>query len=194
MVGKPPKFNVNINKRILILMIGFLGFGSYMTPQASAQDALIANAVVPVSSNEKLHALSLTRFHFITLKQVHSALFTEGEQKGALSQLEARLLNAALNSFLTSSERENMLLQALREDKAVRLEFSVPEVQEGYDMVVHPTKPLLYQLKPIVKNVRTVIEVKPLLDQPVAFQIELKKGSESHLYHVDWSGNISRQS
>ena len=136
-----------------------------------AQEPLAANSVSLVSGEDKLQALASTRFHFITLKQFHSSLFSSAQKKGELTELEAGLLNAGLNVFLTSAERETMLLEALRENRSVRINLPVSKNEEVCD-----------------------IEVKPLLDKPIAFQIILNQDGKEHLYRVDWSGNMATES
>lgn len=174
---------------LLIIIVVF----SFFIRRSFAQESIISNSLTLSSPEEKLHALTLTRFHFITLKQFHSALFSiEGDQD-PLSDSEAYILNTALNAFLTSSGRETMLLEALRRNKAIQLRFSVPETAAGaYQVIMHPTKPLLYRLKPASTSVPATIKIKPLLDKPIAFQISIQKGNERHAYNVDWSGKISR--
>lgn len=130
-----------------------------------AQDSLAASPVPLTSSEDKLQALASTRFHFITLKQFHSTLFSSVKEEAKLTDVEASLLNAGLNVFLTSSDRETVLLNALRENKSVQIKLSVSE-----------------------------LEVKPLLDKPIAFQIMLKKDGEEHFYSVDWSGHVATES
>ena len=135
---------------------------SLMSNPAYSQEQLVPNSVPLISPEEKLQALASTRFHFITLKQFHSALFRFVDEHINLTNFEAALLNAGLNEFLASSEREMMLLDALRENKSIRIEPSA----------------------------ETAVEVKPLLDRPIAFQITLTENGERHFYDVDWSGNV----
>ena len=78
--------------------------------------------------------------------------------------------------------------------KAIRLRFSVPEQGKDYEMISNPDKPLLFQLKPVIREVPATVEIRPVLDQPIAFKITLKKGDERHLYQVDWAGNITSAS
>ena len=175
----------------------FLVWVVYGVPASFAQENLIPSSITQPSSKEALHALALTRFHFITLKQFHSALFSF--EKPTLSEPDAYLLNTALNTFLTSAGRETMLLEALRTNKAIQLRLSLKEHatdasgEETYQMISHPTKPLLYRLEPAVRSTPALIELKPLLDQPAAFQITMTKGNECCRYEVDWSGKITRQ-
>ena len=158
-----------------------------------AQDSLVATSIATPASEEKLHALSLTRFHFMTLKQFHSSLFAASDSDHSISDQEARMLNTALNAFLTSAQRETLLLEALRQNKAIRLRFPVQEEQEGvYEMDEHPTKELVVHLRPVVRSVSIVIEIRPLLDRPIAFQVSLVKGDTRRLYDVDWSGRMTR--
>lgn len=175
-----------------ILVFTILAVISFVS-WAFAQESLISTSLPEPSSKEKLHALSLTRFHFITLKQFHSSLFSSPATDTSISDEEARILNAALNAFLTSPERETLLLEALRQNKSIRLRFSLREEERGaYEIEEHPTKELLFQLKPVVRSVPAVIDIKPLLDRPVAFHVSLTKGNDTCLYEVDWSGKISR--
>ena len=193
MVGRLPNFTVKKN-RILGFWVVVIAVGLVFTPTAFTQESIIVNSISTVPPSEKVHALELTRFHFITLKQFHSGLFSAGEDKNSISESQAQILNAALNSFLTSPEREALLLGALREDKAIRLRFAVPEQGEDYEMISNPDKPLLFQLKPVIREVPATVEIRPVLDQPIAFKITLKKGNERHLYQVDWAGNITNAS
>lgn len=185
---------MKIQKFITILLIWILFTGQNFAPSASTQDDFGQISLSIPSPQEKLHALALTRFHFITLKQFHSALFSSSGEGGKLvSESQAQILNAGLNAFLTSSKRETMLLDALRQNKSVQLRFSVPEiVEDAYEVIDHPTKPLLYRLEPVKRLVPTTVEIKPFLDKPIAFEITLQKGSERHHYEVDWAGRIAR--
>ena len=113
---------------ILFIALTFLG----LLPQASAQETIaLSNSVVNVSAQDKLQALESTRFHFIALKQVYVSLFPAPERKislpdeVSLPDFEAKLLNAALNAFLNSKDRETTLLDALRQNKAIQLKFSI---------------------------------------------------------------------
>ncbi|MBI4368091.1 MAG: hypothetical protein HY588_01715 [Candidatus Omnitrophica bacterium] len=179
---------------VAILILILIAVSAHFVRGAFAQEALLSSPLAAPSSDTQLHALSSTRFHFITLKQFHAALFTPGGHDQPLSGSEVQILNAGLNTFLTSPGREELLLEALRQDKAVRLQFSVPEAEEDYEMTNHPTKPLAYRLEPKIRQVPTSIEIRPLLDQPAAFQIVLAKGDARYAYSVDWAGNISRLS
>ena len=182
----------NLN-RITLLLVTLISLVSFAVSPAFAQESIISASFPTPSPKEKLQALQSTRFHFITLKQFHTALFSFGEDQNTLSNSEAEILNAGLNAFLSSSGRETALLEALRQNKAIQLRFSVSQKEEGtYDVIDDPNKPLLYQLKPALKSVPATIEVKPLLDRPVAFQITLRKGNEHYSYYVDWAGKISR--
>ena len=146
----------------------------------------------PASSKEKLQALQLTRFHFITLKQFHAALFTFGGEQNAPSNSEAEILNAGLNAFLSSPGRETALLEALRQNKAIHLLFSIPKAEEGsYGVARDPNRSIAYRLEPVVRRVPASVEIRPLLDRPVAFQITIKKGNEHYSYYVDWAGKIT---
>lgn len=177
---------------IAVVLILLIILGAHFVKHAFAQEAVLPNAFQVRSPEEKLHALALTRFHFITLKQFHSALFSFSEDRKVLRETEAQVLNAGLNAFLTKPGRENLLLEALRQNKSVQLKFFIPRVGTDYEMVPHPTKPLLYRLEPIQKGVPAVVEIKPLLDQPIAFKITLKRGEERFSYDVDWAGHITR--
>ena len=177
---------------IWVLIFTILAVISFVS-WAFAQDSLISTSLPGASSEEKLHALSLTRFHFITLKQFHSSLFSDAAAERSISNEEARILNTALDAFLTSAGRETLLLEALRQNKSIRLRFSVQEEENGvYEMETDPTKELVFHLTPLVRSVPIVIEIKPLLDRPVAFQVSLVKGNEKRLYEVDWSGKMMR--
>jgi hypothetical protein len=66
----------------------------------------------------------------------------------------------------------------------VRLKFSIPEKQAVLRLP-------FYEEEPPARPVPASIEIKPLLDRPVAFQIALEKENERHLYDVDWSGKIA---
>ena len=190
-VGRLPNFMKTLT-RLTVLFVTLVSLVGFAVPTGFAQESIIsASFPTPSSPKEKLHALQSTRFHFITLKQFHSALFSFGENQNTLSNSEAEILNAGLNAFLSSPRREIALLEALRQNKAIQLKFSVSQQEEAYDIVDNPNKPLLYQLKPLLKSVPASIEVRPLLDRPVAFQITLKKGNEHYSYYVDWAGKIT---
>ena len=176
---------------VIFTVLAVISFVSW----AFAQDGLISTSLPGASSEEKLHALSLTRFHFITLKQFHSSLFSETVAENSISDEEARILNTALNAFLTSAERETLLLEALRQNKSIRLRFSVREEENGvYGMETDSTKELVFHLTPVVRSVPIVIEIKPLLDRPVAFQVSIVKENTRRTYQVDWSGKMMRVS
>ena len=192
---------MNSNKKTAFALLTILTLGSFFTPVAFSQDGLVGSGLASgsfsISMNtpsvsspqEKLHALESTRFHFITLKQFHSGLFTDnGDHK--ISDPDARVLNAAINAFLTQSGRETMLLDALRQNIPVRLRFNIPQKTDEYQIIDNPDMPLAYQLEPVVRSIPATIEIKPLLDKPLAFQITLKKGNERYVYDVDWSGRV----
>lgn len=150
------------------------------------------NVIQPASATDRLQALSTTRFHFMTLKQFQTSLFTRGEAEQSISKAEARLLNVGLNAFLISAKREELLLAALRQNKAVRIRFRVPEqAGNGYQVVNHPTKKLTYRLKPVVMQSEAVIEIRPLFNGSIAFQVTLEKGDERFEYDINWAGWIS---
>lgn len=183
---------MKLRNYILITLFTLVALTSFIS-WVFAQDAFVTTSIAKPASGEKLHALSLTRFHFITLKQFHSELFSDAGTENSISDEEARMLNAALNAFLTSAERETLLLEALRQNKAIRLRFSVREEQEGvYEMETHPTKDLVVHLKPVVRSVPIVIEIRPLLDRPVAFQVSVVRDRTRRMYEVDWSGKMSQ--
>lgn len=191
MVGKLPNSVMNSNKKTAFALLTILTFGSFFTPIAFSQDnfAISMNAPSVSSPQDKLQALESTRFHFITLKQFHSGLFTNnGEHK--ISDLDAHVLNAAINAFLTKTGREALLLDALRQNLSIRLRFNIPQKTDEYQIIDNPDKPLAYQLEPVVRSVPATIEIKPLLDKPLAFQITLKKGNERYVYDIDWSGRL----
>ncbi len=179
-------------KHLTVLLVAVVSLVGFAIPTGFTQESIISASFPAPSPKEKLHALQLTRFHFITLKQFHSALFSFGDDQSTLTNSEAEILNAGLNAFLSSPGRETALLEAMRKNKAIQLKFSVSQQEEAYDIVDNPDKPLLYQLKPLLKSVPASIEVRPLLDRPVAFQITLKKGNERYSYYVDWAGKITR--
>lgn len=181
---------VKLLSRILILPVVITVLGLLHDPASFAQDNIVSSSFPVSSAKEKLHALALTRFHFITLKQFHSALFSFGAEQHSLSDSEARILNAGLNAFLASPDRETALLEALRQNKAIQLRFSVPEQGKAYQVMNHPTKPLAYRLEPMTSLTPASIDIQPLLDEPIAFQIVLHKGTERYRYHVDWSGKV----
>lgn len=178
-------------KGISILLVAVLVLSLPGTPSGFAQESVFSNSLANPSSKEKLHALALTRFHFITLKQFHSGLFSLSGDSNSLPNSEAQILNTGLNAFLNSPERETMLLDALRHNKAVELRFSIPSEDKAYQVLDHPTKPLLYRLKPMVQSVPASIEIKPLLDKPIAFQITLEKNNRRSQYEVDWAGGLA---
>ncbi|MBI4358027.1 MAG: hypothetical protein HY584_01885 [Candidatus Omnitrophica bacterium] len=185
---------VNFRDRITILLAFTFLASSLAGPQGFAQENLVTSSLASpsVSAKEKLHALALTRFHFITLKHFHSALFSPGREHNSVSEPEAYILNAALNHFLTSPGRETMLLDALRNNKAVRLEFFIPKEEKEYEMIRYRDKAVLYRLEPTtrIRKIPATIEVRPLLDKPIAFQITLRKDHQRFIYDVDWSGKI----
>ncbi len=190
-------------KKTAFALLTILISSLFITPVAFSQDGLISTGLAsgsfaistaPVtSSQDKIQALESTRFHFITLKQFHSALFTSVTTSSGnkISESQAQILNAELNSFLTQAGRETLLLEALRQNRSVRLRFNIPEKTNEYQIVDNPDKPMAYQFKPVVNSVPATIEIKPLLDKPVAFEITLKKGSEQYVFDVDWSGRIT---
>lgn len=142
------------------------------------------------SADEELHALSLTRFHFLTLKELQADLFST-KQHQLIPSFDARIINTGLDQFLMSPSREITLLEALRQNKAVRLQFSIPYAKPGeYHMVDHPYKKQLYRFEPLVESISVAIEIQPILDEPIAFHITLTNGSEVHSYKVDWTGKI----
>ncbi len=101
-------------------------------------------------------------------------------------------MNTGLNAFLLSPDREKLMLEALRQNKAVRFRFSVAEQPgNGYQVLNHPTKKLVYRLKPVVTYSTAVIEIRPLFDGPIAFRITLEKRNERAEYEVNWAGWIS---
>lgn len=189
-------------KKTAFALLTILISSLFLTPVAFSQDSLITSGLAsgsfaistsPVtSSQDKIQALESTRFHFITLKQFHSSLFTAvaTSPENKISESQAQILNAALNSFLTQAGRETLLLEALRQNRSVRLQFNVPQQTNEYQIIDNPDKPLAYQFKPVINSVPATIEIKPILDKPVAFQITLKKGSERYVFDVDWSGRI----
>lgn len=181
-----------IRTYLWILIFTVLALTSFIS-WVFAQDTLVSSSLASPSSKEKLHALSLTRFHFITLKQFHSSLFSSTVSEHSISDQEARILNTALNHFLTFSERETLLLEALRQNKSIRLKFSIQEEDPtAFEMESDSTKELLFHLEPVIKSIPTVIDIKPLLDGPVAFQVSLVKGNVRRFYEVDWSGKTNR--
>ena len=185
---------MKLRNYITVLTVRILALGPLGLPASFAQEPLMSSSLSTPSSDEKLHALTLTRFHFITLKQFHSALFSQGVDQNFISNSEAEMLNTALNAFLTSAGRETTLLEALRQNKAIKLRFSILEEENTYEIETHPTKPLLYHLEPVTRRIPVVIEIRPLLDSPMAFQITLENGNEHCLYNVDWAGKIDRAS
>ncbi|GEM_PF-3349026 len=191
------EFNMNSNKHLAFALLTIFSFGSFLSPVAFSQDSLTSSFSISVnapsvsSPQDKLHALESTRFHFITLKQFHSSLFTNDKASDhKISDMDARLLNGALNTFLTRAGRETLLLEALRQNRSVRLKFNIPQKTEEYKIIDNPDKPLAYRLEPVVRSVPATIEIKPLLDKPVAFEITVKKGKERYLYDINWSGKI----
>ncbi len=191
-------------KKTAFALLTILVLSLFATPVAFSQDNFITsglasgsfsitNSSAVTSPQDKIQALESTRFHFITLKQFHSSLFTSVTTSSGnkISESQAQILNAALNSFLTQAGRETLLLEALRQNRSVRLRFNVPQKTNEYQMIDNPDKPLAYQFKPVISSVPATIEIKPLLDKPVAFEITLKKGSERYVFDVDWSGRIT---
>ena len=176
----------------------FLMLGQVLPGQAYAQEGFSISAPAPAINNltnpmnfspeEKLHAFSLTRFHFTTLKQFHSNLFGRGEAEHVMSKREAGLLNTGIQTFLLEAHREIYLLKALRENKAVRVNFSRPQQAQ---VLVEPGNKEVYQLKPTVTHAPATIEIRPLLDGPIAFQITLEEGHDRYVYDVNWAGWVS---
>ena len=162
---------MRLKKPLLISVVATLAWGILFSASLYAQEGLRANSAALVSPEDKLQALASTRFHFITLKQFHSGLFSSAEQGKGLSETDASLLNVGLNVFLTSADRETALLDALRRNEAVQIKFPVSDNENA-----------------------SMVEVKPLLDKPIAFQITLTKNGEEHLYSVDWSGHVTSES
>lgn len=180
-------------KKIILVFVGiFVVISSLVLPSVFSQTDLGSVSLSVPSVKDKVHALELTRFHFITLKQFHSGLFSLNEDKKTLSDSEAQILNAGLNAFLNSVGRETMLLEALRQDRAVQLRFQVPQSENTYKMIDHPTKPLVYHLESANRSLAAAVEIKPFLDKPVAFEITLRQGKGKHRYQVDWAGQIAR--
>ena len=167
--------------------------GSPVLNQGFAQQQLdlTSGSFTTQNPEEKLHAVSLTRFHFSSLKTFQSELFDYVESQKKLANGDASLLNSALDAFLTSASRENLLLTALRERKAVQLKFVLRKKSETARMVQHPRKELLYRFQPMVEEVPVVIEIRPLLDGPRAFEIDVSKGKEHRRINVDWAGQIA---
>lgn len=128
------------------------------------------------SPNEKLYAMDATRFHLGSLKQFYTVLYSFDQYKGFFTELDARILNMGLNAFLTSQDREELLLKALRTNQSVRLRFKVPERKARLD--------------PTVKDVPVTIEIQPLLDGPSAFRITMEKETAKVAYDLDWAGHV----
>jgi hypothetical protein len=193
--------------KILVVMVVMLSM--IQSPAMAAQvidlgTSNLAGAASP--ANNQVHALELTRFHFITLKQFHSGLFGgEAEfkavaapsapkqvvlEKTQIKLQDAQLLNKGLNAFLASGDRADVLLGALRENKAIQLKFSISRKTGETEMVTHPRKTLLYRIQPVVTKVPVTIKLRPMLDGPIAFEISLALDGNERFYHVDWAGNI----
>ena len=174
----------------ILVLVGAWILNPSVLSTGLAKEAVPQAAFTASSPNDKLYALDITRFHFLSLKQFHSVLFSFNDYRGFFNETQVRLLNAGLNAFLNSTDRENLMLEALRSNKAVQLRFSIPEKGPGYEVLDHPTKPLLYRLEEEAKNVPVAVEILPLLDGPIAFQISVEKGKERLIYDVDWTGKI----
>jgi hypothetical protein len=178
-------------KLVTFLLVVALLTAGFSLPGGWAAEAFSAPSLTASSPTNQLYALDITRFHFMSLKHFHSILFSSNQYRGFFTEPDAKLLNVGLNAFLSSKDRESLLLEALRADKAVRLRFMIPEKSPGdFEMINHPTKPLLYRLEPEVKRVPVVVRIQPLLDGPVAFQITVEKDGENLNYDVDWAGQV----
>ena len=165
---------------------------SVLIRQSFAQEQVVAKPLSHPSPDDPLQAYTLTRFHFITLRQFHGSLFSPLGGKHALSDLEARLLNAGLNQFLTQANREMMLLEALRQGGAILLRFTLGEEGEEDHVSRSAQESLLDPGPPEVQTMPLELEIQPLLDRPVAFEVRLLMGDVCYFYDVDWWGNISR--
>ena len=128
------------------------------------------------SPNEKLYAMDATRFHVGSLKQFYTVLGAFDQYQGFFSELDARILNMGLNAFLSSQDREELLLKALRTNQSVRLRFKVSERKSHLDETA--------------KNIPVSVEIQPLLDGPSAFKITVQKEAAKLLYDLDWTGQV----
>lgn len=163
----------------------------WTTPLLAAQHLDLSSTSFPASTmDDGFRARELTRFHVTTLKAFHSELFDAAENSSILCESDASLLNTALDTFLTLDDRASLLLAALREDKAVRLTFSVKEKTEDYEMVKDPSQELLFRFEPKVSRVPVSVDIRPMLDGPIAFEITLAHDSDSQVYFVDWAGKF----
>ena len=107
-----------------------------------------------------------------------------------MSETAAYILNVGLNAFLTSPNRETLLLDALRQNKSVRVRFSASTGEQTYQVLQHPEKPLVYRLEPVDETTPVSIELQPFLDGPVAFQVAVESSGRRFSYNIDWSGKI----
>jgi hypothetical protein len=164
---------------------------TFAFPLFAQQQIDMAPPTLPITtSDHDVHALTLTRFHFTTLKEFHSEVFRAAGKHDELTASDAKLINRALNAFFETSSRADLVLEALRQSKAIRLSFKVQEKTDGYKMAKDPSKELLYHFEPLMKSVPVVVEIRPLLDGPIAFEITLSRQESVSSYAVDWAGKI----
>lgn len=152
-------------KLLTILLVITLGAAS-----VQAAELQVSNP------SDKLYAMDATRFHLGSLKQFNSLVFSFNDFKGFFTEKDARILNLGLNAFLDSKDRETLLLNALRSNQAVKLDFSIPERRSHLDVTS--------------KQIPVTLKITPLLDGPNAFQITIVNGSHELVYDVDWAGQV----
>jgi len=179
---------VKKTKRPLTAVLIILFFISTLPGTVSAQQYLDLGTQAPVNStDEKLHALTLTRFHFKTLKALHAGLYSDRSNRAMLDTGDAEILDAGIAALLASDTREEIILEALRQNMAVRLNFSVPE-----EPVSSETRKRRRDRRLIdePQDLAVSLEFRPLLDGPTAFEITLEKGRSRYCYDVNWAGRI----
>ncbi len=189
MAGWPPKSIMNKRQLVSTFLVSVLWVVS-SCPIGWAGEMVQTPSFSITSRDDQLHALNITLPHLMTLQKFHSGLFTPTSEVLTINQMDAMTLNAGLNAFLSSRDREELLLQALRANKAVMLRFKIPQKTGQTELLTHPTKPLLYRLEPEVKEIPVSIQIHPLLDGPLAFRITLEEGAKVLMCEVDWLGQI----
>ncbi len=162
-------------------------------PQASAGQAASGPGISFAPVRDRAQAIESTRFHFTTLKQFQGTIFSSEDALRGISGPEAFILNTGLSAFLSSGDRETMLLAALRQNKSVRLRFQLPVKTDEFSIVSDPRYEVLFQLKPEVKHMPMAVEIHPLLDGPVAFEITIKQGEGMTVYEVNWAGDFIKR-
>ncbi len=182
-------------KKIKLFSLSILCFlgASVLVPVVSAQDQIFVphTQALPVPQDEALQALNATRFHFMSLMKFRSEIFSAAPEDGKMSQSDILILRAGLNTFLSSVGREKMLLEALRQNKAIRISFMTPKGQSVADTLKDPANPVLYQFEPAFRAQRASVEIQPFFDEQNAFRILVRKETTYQVYDIGWAGNIA---